>query len=94
MQACILSAILRSIILKFYLKHTVLIKVNIYLNAPSMHKIQYHRLQVGMPIYGAKYALFGDVVTRNAPILSGIFYVFLRTLQYETKVSKLINWRC
>ena len=51
-------------------------------------------LVLGVPIERAKYALFEGFAPINAPIFSEIFYVFLIILQYQTKVSKLINWRC
>ena len=36
---------------------------------------------------------FSEDITPRAHIFSGAFYVFLIGLEYQTKVSRLINWR-
>ena len=43
---------------------------------------------------GGEICSFWDCCPQKCPHFSGAFYVLPRTLQYQTKVSKLINWRC
>ena len=46
-----------------------------------------------MPI-GGEICSFRVCCPQKCPHFWGLFHVFLQTLQYQTQVFKLINWRC
>ena len=48
---------------------------------------------VGMPI-GGEICSFRERCLLKCPQFLGVFHVFPCTLKYQTKVSKLTNWRC
>ena len=46
---------------------------------------------IRVALLGAEYAFSGDVAPINAPTFSGALYVFLREMQYQIKLAKLMN---